>query len=89
MWWMSHRRSQENRPSFKVALQGSTNVLGVDGLPVLMVRRVGSKAQRLAERQFSWNCPRYISVSRRIYVVVPRKSDLFLWVSSPRLVRVS
>lgn len=63
-WRISNRRTSSERPSLKMALQGSTGVIGVDGLPVVMVRRLDAPGTALAERQLSYNCPRYITVTQ-------------------------
>ncbi|CAN0048982.1 unnamed protein product, partial [Hapterophycus canaliculatus] len=52
---------RQRRPSLKVFLQGSTGVYGVDGRPVVMIRRP-SESPDMVDRQLSFNCPRYISV---------------------------
>ncbi|CAM9826595.1 unnamed protein product, partial [Sphacelaria rigidula] len=62
-WRMHRRRVQSERPSLKVGLQGPTGVIGVDGLPVVMVRRPDPSEAELVERQLSYNCPRYITVT--------------------------
>lgn len=63
-----------------MALQGSTGVIGVDGLPVVMVRRLDAPGTALAERQLSYNCPRYITV-RTKYIRVLHWPPLFLHIS--------
>ncbi|CAM9204720.1 unnamed protein product, partial [Sphacelaria rigidula] len=61
LWRMNNERVPSQRPSLQVALQGSTGVVGVDGLPVVVMRTSSSETGRV-ERQLSYNCPRYITV---------------------------
>ncbi|CAM9848987.1 unnamed protein product [Ectocarpus sp. 6 AP-2014] len=66
-WRLSGRRNtspqdRPRRPSLKMFLQGSTGVCGVDGRPVVMVRRPAERST-LVGRQLSSNCPRYITVT--------------------------
>ncbi|CAN0206803.1 unnamed protein product, partial [Ectocarpus sp. 12 AP-2014] len=56
------RQDSPRRPSLKMFLQGSTGVCGVDGRPVVMVRRPPESSTILG-RQLSFNCPRYITVT--------------------------
>lgn len=67
-WWLSDRRSHhERRPSLKAAFQGSTFVPGVDGRPVMMIRRSGGPPLPSSERHLSFNCKRHITVSVSIH----------------------
>ncbi|CAM9200045.1 unnamed protein product [Ascophyllum nodosum] len=63
-WRLLKRRSPLiRRPSFKIKLQGPTGVYGVDGKPVLMVRRLPKDSGLYyVGRHLSFNCPRYITV---------------------------
>lgn len=61
LWRMSNEREPSERPTIEAALQGSTGVVGVDGLPVVVVRTSPSETGQI-ERQLSYNCPRYITV---------------------------
>ena len=70
-WWLSGGTSrQERRPSLKLSLQGPNTVCGVDGQPVLLIRRSSGISLTPAERQLSFNCPRYISVGVSLKVCV-------------------
>ncbi|CAM9584781.1 unnamed protein product [Ectocarpus sp. 4 AP-2014] len=65
-WRLGGRRNtspqdRPRRPSLKTFLQGSTGVCGVDGRPVVMVRRP-PESSTIVGRQLSFNCPRYITV---------------------------
>ncbi|CAN0001978.1 unnamed protein product [Ectocarpus fasciculatus] len=55
-------QDRPRRPSLKIFLQGSTGVCGVDGRPVVMVRRP-PESSTIVGRQLSFNCPRYITVT--------------------------
>lgn len=59
---MHTSRDDGDRPSLKVFLQGSTGVYGVDGQPVVMIRRPPGGSSTNTDRQLSFNCPRYITV---------------------------
>ncbi|CAM9350133.1 unnamed protein product [Ectocarpus sp. 8 AP-2014] len=66
-WRLGGRRNtspqdRPSRPSLKMFLQGSTGVCGVDGRPVVMVRRP-PESSTVVGRQLSFNCPRYITVT--------------------------
>ncbi|CAM9245358.1 unnamed protein product, partial [Laminaria digitata] len=62
-WWLSDGTSRhERRPSLKLSLQGPNSVCGVDGRPVLLIRRSSGSPLTPTMRQLSFNCPRYISV---------------------------
>ncbi|CAM9735015.1 unnamed protein product [Sphacelaria rigidula] len=68
-WRVGRRRVLSERPSLKVALQGPTGVIGVDGFPVVMVRRPDPFKAALVERQLSYNCPRYITVTEMMALI--------------------
>lgn len=62
-WRLSDATSRhEKRPSLKLSLQGPNSVCGVDGQPVLLIKRSSGSSFTPADRQLSFNCPRYISV---------------------------
>ena len=70
---------QERRPSLKVFLQGPNSVRGVDGRPVLLIRRSSGFSLNPAKRQLSFNCPRYISVGVYLVACLPLASPL-VWL---------
>eukprot|EP00752_Nemacystus_decipiens_P012801 g11336.t1 len=66
-WRLAGSRStapheRPRRPSLKAFLQGSTGVYGVDGRLVVMMRRPNDRLT-MEDRQLSFNCPRYITVT--------------------------
>ena len=70
-WRLSGGAShQEERPSFKLSLQGPSTVCGVDGRPVMLIRRPSGSSLSPSKRHLSFNCPRYISVGVRTKVLL-------------------
>lgn len=62
-WRLSDGASRhEKRPSLKLSLQGPSTVCGVDGRPVMLIKRPSGSFLSPSKRHLSFNCPRYISV---------------------------